>query len=103
MTIPPSGCPRATGKTVVITIDDDGITPKCVTARLTERLLFVNKGEIAHNIVIEDVSANLDVGDEQPFGRIGRYFMPGRYAIHSLTEPNVKDNPGFHATFVVTR
>ncbi len=103
VTIPPSGCPAATGTTVVITIDESGITPKCVTARLSQDLLFVNKGTAFHNVSIEDVTANLDVGDQQPFGRIGRYFMPGEYAIHSLTEPSVSINPTFHGTLVVTR
>ena len=103
ITIPPGGCPQAKGDTVTLTVDDSGITPRCVTVRLSQQLVVVNDGQQFHNVTIQDLSANLDVGDAQPYGRIGRYFIPGMYSIHSQTEPDISLDPGFYGTLVVVK
>lgn len=84
--IPPGGCPAATGPRVTITVDDNGFRPRCLQVTTSQSLDVVNQGDAFHDVSIADLTANLGAGDDQPFGRIGRYLTPGTYAIFSTAE-----------------
>lgn len=98
VTVPPGGCPVARTQTFVVTVTDAGLATRCITLRSSQSLDVANTGQLFHNVTIADLSANLDVGDVQPYGRIGHYLSPGTYGISSASDPR----PAFYGTLVVT-
>jgi plastocyanin len=102
--VPPGGCapaPRGADATVVVTVNDAGFTPRCVTVATTQTLRLRNVGRLFHNAVVEDLSSNLAPGGSQTWDELGRYLAPGRYLLYSATQLNQSLYPGFHSTLVV--
>lgn len=102
--VPPGGCtpaPRGATATVVVTVNDAGFTPRCVTVGATQTLRLRNVGRLFHNAVVEDLSSNLAPGGSQTWDELGQYLAPGRYLLYSATELNQSLYPGFHSTVVV--
>ena len=104
-TIPAGGCtpaPAAPRATVTVTVDDRGFTPRCVTVAADQTLRLRNAGRIFHNVVVEDLNANLPAGGTQVWDELGQYFTAGAYLLYSGTESNPLLYPTFHTTLVVT-
>jgi hypothetical protein len=102
--VPPGGCapaPRGATATVVVTVNDAGFTPRCVTVAATQTLRLRNVGRLFHNAVVEDLSSNLAPGGTQTWDELGQYLAPGRYLLYSATQLNQSLYPGFHSTLVV--
>jgi hypothetical protein len=97
--VPPGGCPAARTSTVELKVNDSGLTPRCIAMTVTQSLEIRNTGDLFHNVTIADLSANVDAGEAQPFGRVGRYLGPGTYQVSSITNLS----SAYSGALVITR
>jgi hypothetical protein len=94
-------CARLFGTTARITINDGGLSPRCVIVTAAQKLQVKNTGKLFHSVQIEDLNANLSPGDTQYFDKLGKYLTPGTYLIWSWTESDPAVFPNFNGTLVL--
>lgn len=97
----PANCPPQSGPVARLTVDENGITPRCLVATTQQKLQIKNNGTSFHNIQIEDLNANLSPKDTQYFDQLGKYLSPGTYLIWSWTEADPSVFPNFNGTLVL--